>query len=500
MLLTDIIKKIDIEYKVLSFNSFNDITDIVHNSRKSNQQTIFTAIKGFKTDGHLFINDCYQNGCRDFIIEDESKIGKNILNDSTVIVVKNTRRALGKMSAILFDFPADKLKIVGVTGTKGKTTVTTLIHHIINNEKKTSMFSTVKNYIAGEYFDAQRTTMESNELSRLLKRSFDKNDKVSVIEVSSHAVTLDRIIGINFDVGVFTSFSQDHLDLYGSMDKYFDAKLGFFRMLNNSTKENKIAVINMDDPRGGDVVSIVSDDVRAIKVGSQENCDYYIKNFQLIDKGMKIKLYNNSKEYEFVTQMRGKFNITNISLAIAVVMELGFSYEKIKTALENFKGVDGRFEIIQNEPFTIIIDYAHSPGSLEKILIEAKALSKNRVLLVFGCTGERDRDKRQIMGKIASEYSDYTIITNDDTYSEDPFKIAKEVEVGFLESDKTLDNDYLIILDRKDAIRNIIEKAKNGDVIVIAGMGHEKVQILANGSVPYNDKETVLGLLKQPDV
>jgi len=496
MLFKDIIKNLDRKYKILSGNSKNNIADVVINSKNAGDSNIFVAIKGFKTDGHKFIKDCYKNGCRDFVIEDADLVNNKIINDSTVVLTDNSRRTLSEISNYINQYPFNFLRMIGVTGTKGKTSVVTLIHHFLNTVENTSMFSTVKNIVGGNEVDAVRTTMESCDLQRLLKKSADLGEKSAVVEVSSHAVTLYRIHGIQWDAGVFTSFSRDHLDLYGTMDKYFEAKLDFFKNINDSHKKNKFAVINIDDPKGEEVCSIINRSVRVIRVGTGKKADYKIEKYQIKNNGLEIIIKHKNNKYILKSRLNGVFNVINISLAVAASLELGIDIDLIKARLPKLKGIEGRFEIIAEKPFTIIIDYAHTPDSINKILEEARKLSKNRVICVFGCTGERDKDKRSIMGKIAALNTEYAIITNDDTYGEDPELIASDVEDGFKLQNKIIKKDYDVILDRKEAIKTAIKTAASGDVIVIAGMGHEKVQILSDGPVRHNDKEEVLKYLK----
>ncbi len=497
MLFYKIIKKLKYQCKVVSKNSRNNVNNIVLNSKKADNSNIFVCIKGFKTDGHKFLEECYKNGCRDFIIENSDFVKNQWINDSTIIQISNSRLALANFSNYFNDYPSKKIKMIGITGTKGKTTVATLLHLFINSLEKASLFTTVKNIICGIKYDSERTTMESNELNSFLKKSFLSGEKYSVVEVSSHAVTLKRIDGIEWDMGIFTSFSRDHLDLYGNMENYFNAKLDFFRSLNNSNKKNKIAIINMDDIKGKEVVSVIDESVKIIKVGIKPDNDYYIKKYHAdIDK-IIINLANGSSEYILESKMHGKFNAINIALAVAASLELGISIGNIKKILSDYRGVEGRFEIVINKPFTIIIDYAHTPLSLQNILEESKKLTMKNIYLVFGCTGERDVDKRFIMGEVAAKLANYTFITNDDTYQEDPYKIAQDIEKGFIKSGKISCKEYLIILDRKKAINKAITKANDGDAIVIAGMGHEKVQILQDGPVEYNDKDTVLDVLKE---
>ena len=495
MTLIDIIKKINSDFQIISNKSFNKIINITLSSDEANNQNIFAAVKGFKTDGHKYIDSAYQNGCRDFIVESLDLMKQQWQDDSTIVLTKDSRNAIADISNMINDFPSNKLKMIGITGTKGKTSVTSLIHYFLSSKYKTSMFSTIKNIVGGVTSDAVRTTMESNKLQTLLRKSYQSGEKYAVVEVSSHAVTLKRVEGIQWDIGVFTSFSRDHLALYGTMDKYFEAKLDFFRMLNSSSKKNKIAVINIDDPKGEKISSAIDDSVKIVRVGSRAKSDYYIKNFKINDNGIIINLKIKNKPFILKSPMKGEFNVMNIALATAAAIELGLDMVRIQKKLSTFDGVKGRFQIILQKPFTIIIDYAHTPDSLQKILYEAKKMSINRVISVFGCTGERDKDKRSIMGEIAAKMCDFSYITNDDTYQEDPQSIAFDVEKGFNKAGKKIDIDYKIILNRKSAIKKAIKEAKKGDVIVIAGMGHEKVQILANGPVEHNDEKFVLEVL-----
>ncbi|OHD20505.1 MAG: hypothetical protein A2Y34_17945 [Spirochaetes bacterium GWC1_27_15] len=494
MLFCEVLKKININYEVIANNSNIDVSDIVLSSKEANDKTIFASIKGFKTDGHKFINDCYLKGIKNFLIEDDSFITDDMKKDSTIIKVTDTREGLGLISNVLNDFSYNKLKMIGITGTKGKTTVSTLTYKFLKNKFSTSFFSTVKNIVGGIETPSERTTMEANKLQGLLKKSLQQKEECSIVEVSSHAVTLKRVIGINWDIGIFTTFSRDHLDLYGTMEKYFDAKLDFFRSLNDSTKKNKIAIINMDDPKGRDVLEVLNESVKKIKVGSFKDCDYFIKKYSSTNDGLEIEIETNKNNFKLKTPMRGVFNVNNISLAFACADLLGVDFSFIQNELSNCYGVEGRFEIVITKPFTVIVDYAHTPDSLEKILKEARIISKNRVISIFGCTGDRDKEKRPIMGEIASLNSDFTYITNDDTYTEDPNDIATSVESGF----KT--KNYKIILDRKEAITDALTYAKEGDVIIVAGMGHEKFQILNNVSVPYNDKDTILEVYKNINI
>lgn len=484
-------------YQLISSENNFDVKDIVLNDKISNEQSAFVAIKGFKTDGHSFIKNAYDKGCRNFIVEYIPDGIKNILQNSSVIKVEDSRLAMAMLSCALFGYPSNKLKVIGITGTKGKTTVSTLLYEFLSQIFKTSLFSTVKNIIAGIEKPTEKTTVESNELQKLLASSLNSGDSHSVVEVSSHGVTLKRVAGINWDIGVFTSFSQDHLDLYGTMENYFQAKLDFFRLLNSSNKENKLAVINIDDPKGEDVVSVLNKSVKPIRVGSSINSDYRISDVNNNYNGVSFKLTTNENVYYINSKMRGLFNVTNIALATATALNLGIDFYSIDRVLKNYSGIEGRFEIVIEKPFFVIVDFAHTPDSLQKILDEARKLTDKKVILVFGCPGERDREKRPIMGKIAANTADFSIITNDDTYQEDEKEIAKEIENGFISCKKIGTKDYEIILDRKKAIFKALSIAKEKDVVVIAGMGHQRFQHLKERVIEHSDKDTVLNFFKE---
>ncbi len=497
----NILSQTALSYEILSDNSHNEISNIVLNDKSSNCNTIFTAIKGFKADGHDFIINSYLNGCRDFILEKTEGINtgilKEILSKSTVIRVNDSRAALAETSNAIFGYPSDKMKMIGITGTKGKSSVSTLLHKFLTTALKASLFTTIKNVIGSDETYASRTTMEANELHCLLRKSLECEEKTAVVEVSSHGVTLKRVQGINWDIAIFTSFSRDHLDLYKTMEKYFEAKLEFFNSLNNSVKKNKMAVINTDDKKGSEICAIFNKEVKVIKVGQKKDNDYRINNIKSDYNGIEFELINKDGTYEIKSRMRGLFNVTNISLAASCAIEMGIDIKKINKVLSNYNGVEGRFEIAVEKPFIVIVDYAHSPDSIQKILEEARSLTNKKVICVFGCPGERDREKREIMGKIASKTADFSIITNDDTYNEDPEIISKDIEKGFIKNKKVKNKDYKIILERKEAIFEALKKAKKNDVIVVAGMGHQKVQILNKGAVEYNDKKTILNLIKK---
>jgi len=497
--LIDIVTDINSTASLILQNSKQLINRVTLDSRQADSGSVFVAIPGFKSDGHDYIQNAFSNGCRNFVVSDITKWDERLGDEITLVTTDNSRLMFARLCCELYRYPFNDLRMIGITGTKGKTSVTSMIYTILQEQFKSSMFSTVENSIIGNIEKSTRTTMEADALQSRLAKTVVQNGTHAVVEVSSHAVTLHRVTGINWDIGVFTNFSQDHLDLYGTMENYFDAKLDFFRALNHSTKKNKFAVINIDDPRGKDVVEILDKSVTVYTVSSdaQSGSDCLIQDVKTTGQGISVDLVLNNKNVTCRLPVLGTFNGINAALALSVTSKMGIALEHCITALEKFSGVKGRFDLICTTPFTVIIDYAHTPDSLTAILQDARTMTKRRLLCLFGCTGERDREKRPIMGEIAAEMADYSVITNDDTYDEDPDSIAHQVETGFIKSGKIDKIDYRILLDRATAVSNILSSASKGDVVVIAGKGHETVQYLASGAVPYSDHETVKAALEE---
>lgn len=498
--LFQLLEKLDIPYKkIVACNSL-PIDNITLDSRTANERNIFTAIKGFQTDGHVFINNAFVAGCRNFLVEDAAKVPKEVFETSNVAQVEEIRRTFGKMAREINDCPDESLKIFGITGTKGKTTVSTLLHHILNHKQAAALFTTVRFITPQISADSEKTTMEADKLQYYLNQTKTASWKQAVVEVSSHAVTLSRVENIKWNCGIFTSFSRDHLDLYGTMEAYFQAKLDFFRALNASDKKDKVAVVNIDDAKGREVCDVIDKStVKLFTVSAKDcNADYFISKSNYIDAGMRLCIIRNGKdEINLSIGLKGEVNIINVGIAVCAAVEAGgVGPEEIAESVKDFGGVPGRFEMVMTMPFSVMVDYAHTPESLEKLLQEARKISSGKIILVFGCTGDRDKEKRPIMGKIAAEGADYSILTNDDLYTENQQDIMKMLEEGFIEAGK---KNYEIIYDRKSAVEKAMKTAKNGDIVLLAGMGHQKFQILNEGKVPYNDAQTVYELKEKLD-
>jgi len=504
MNIKEIFQKVNIDYSFITDNFVKSVEFATLNSQLATENNIFFAIRGFKNDGHRYISDAYRAGCRCFIVEGIEQIDGEVYHESSIVIVRNIRLCFALCSTIMNDYPSAKINMIGITGTKGKSSVTDLCYRILSHNNNIMMLSTIKNIIGDEIYETDKTTLEADKLQKYLRTGLDRGVDRAVVEVSSHAVTLHRIDGIDWNTGVFTTFSRDHLDLYGDMETYFDAKLEFFRILSRSDKTGKKAVINIDDPKGPEVVSCLGESVRVIRVGRDDSFktsiitdnDYLIHNPVSGFDGISFDLINRETTLPIKSCMRGDFNINNIALACVLALEEGVAVETVKKVILNATGVEGRFEVVKQNPFIVIVDYAHSPDSITKILQEAAKISKNRVISIFGCTGDRDKEKRPIMGEISADLADFTIITNDDTYTEPAESIAKQVEAGLTGRGLIKDRDYTVILDRSEAILYGLKMAKEGDVIIVAGMGHQKKQILKNGAIDYNDKETIVRLLK----
>lgn len=492
-----LLEKAGIPYEKIAACNSLPIDCITLDSRTAGEGNIFAAIKGFQTDGHNFINNAFAAGCRNFLVEDAAKVPKEILGTSNVAQVKEIRRTFGKLAREINNCPDESLNVFGITGTKGKTTVSTVLHHILNHKQAAALFTTVRFITPQISADSEKTTMEADKLQYYLNQTKTAGWKHAVVEVSSHAVTLSRVENITWNCGIFTSFSRDHLDLYGTMEAYFQAKLDFFRALNASGKKNKVAVVNIDDAKGHEVCSVIDKTtVKLFTVSAKDcNADYFISKSNYTDDGTQLCIIRNgTDEINVSIGLKGEVNIINTGVAVCAAVEAGgVSPEEIAEAVKDFCGVPGRFEIVMTTPFSVMVDYAHTPESLEKLLWEARKISSGKIILVFGCTGDRDKEKRPIMGKIAAQGSDYSILTNDDLYTENQQDIMKMLESGFVEIGK---KNYEIIYNRRNAVEKAMKIAENGDIILLAGMGHQKFQILNEGKIPYNDAQTVRELRK----
>ncbi|CUU46901.1 UDP-N-acetylmuramoyl-L-alanyl-D-glutamate--2,6-diaminopimelate ligase [Clostridium beijerinckii] len=460
-----------------------EVNKINYDSRKAGIDDVFVCIKGYATDGHKYIEKAIENGAKVIVIQDDIEI-----KDENIAIIKcnDTRKALALMGANYYDNPSSKMKIIGVTGTNGKTTTAFMIKHILEeSNKKVGLIGTIANFIGDEKIHTERTTPESLELQELFSEMVDKGVEYCVMEVSSHSLALDRVYGIEFQVGIFTNLTRDHLDFHKTFENYYKAKFKLF-------ERSRIKIVNVDDNYGRQVINDLNNlkcnDIYSFSVKS-------ISDFKAFDEEMgsrEIKFKLNLKEDEqFILNIPGEYNIYNALGAIAACFKLGMPIKDIKSGIENVV-VLGRCERVAKEynlGYEIIIDYAHTPDGLENILKTAKAFTKGRLISVFGCGGDRDKVKRPEMGKISTDIADITIVTSDNPRSEEPLSIIKDIEAGI---DK---DNYFVIENRKEAIKKSIDIALDNDVIVIAGKGHETYQVLKDETIHFDEREIVKEIL-----
>lgn len=473
-----------LDYEVIKGNEESKIQDIRYDNRKIEQGDIFVCIKGFKVDGHSFIGDAVKRGAKVIIVQEDVSVSEDI----TIIKVKDTRKALALISSNYFGNPKDKLKIIGITGTNGKTTSAFMIKSILEKAGcKTGLIGTIANYIGNKKVDAVRTTPESYELHELFKNMVEAGVEYCVMEVSSHSLDLDRVYGVQFVEGIFTNLTRDHLDFHKTFENYYNAKFKLFERSNHS-------IINLDDPYGANIV----DDIEKRGVKTKVSTFSVEKDSDF--KAFEIKSHSNGSEFkvklgkieEFSINIPGEYNIYNSLGCIICAYNLNIPMEKIEEGLSDIV-IPGRCELVAKEknlPYSIIIDYAHTPDGLENILSTVKAFTKNRMISVFGCGGDRDKVKRPQMGEIGCKLSDVAIITSDNPRSEEPMDIINDI-VKPLKYD-----NFEIEVNRKEAIRKAMNMALEGDVIVIAGKGHETYQILKDETIHFDEREVVYDILE----
>lgn len=467
----------DIEYKLIQGSVETEFEKIEYDSRKVSKGDAFVCVTGFKTDGHNYVESAIKSGATVIFCERELE---NIDESVTVIQFENTRKALAHISAEYYGRPSERMNVIGVTGTNGKTTTTFLVKSILDKiGHKTGIIGTIENRIGDRIIPTERTTPESLELQELFKTMADEGCQDVVMEVSSHALDLHRVDDIRFNVGIFTNLTQDHLDYHVTMENYKKAKgLLFERCL--------ASVVNIDDEAGEYMVSVSKGKV--ITFAIDKNADLKAEDIHISADGVEFKLEYDGKEYPVSLNTPGKFSIYNALGAIGACILMGIDMDTIISGLKENKGVNGRFQTVRSKRgFNAIVDYAHTPDGLENILKTAKEFVKGRIITVFGCGGDRDRTKRPIMGEIAGIYSDYCIITSDNPRTEDPAQILDDVEPGTKKSGC----DYTKIVDRGEAIKYAIDMAKEGDVVIVAGKGHENYQIFADKTIHFDDVEEV---------
>jgi UDP-N-acetylmuramoyl-L-alanyl-D-glutamate--2,6-diaminopimelate ligase len=464
------------------------IREIAYDSRKVKAGDMFVAIRGTSADGHRFIDDAIAAGAVAILVDDDAARPDSLFMHEGVvkIVVADTRRALAQISSNFYGRPSEKLTLVGVTGTNGKTTTTHLVRGILeSNNQATGLIGTIEYRIGKKSLPATHTTPESLELNGLLKDMVQEGCSAAVMEVSSHALALHRVDGLRFSAGVFTNLTQDHLDFHQTMDGYFAAKKRLFDGLSPTSA----AIVNRDDPYGMQMVASVQGKV--ITYGTGEGADVRGTDIAMDIRGTRVVVEHAGTSAEVRSSLTGKFNVENILASFATGVGLGISYETIARGIGTVSSVRGRFEqIVSPDGWTAVVDYAHTPDALQHCLRTIREVlppgKGHRVITVFGCGGNRDRGKRPMMGRIASELSDITFITSDNPRLEDPATIIDEVMAGVIKGKEVHTEP-----DRRGAIRAALNLAVAGDVVLVAGKGHETYQVIGAVREPLDDMEEV---------
>lgn len=466
-------------------NLDEEITSIAYDSRKVKEDGVFVAIKGFNVNGHDYIAQAVQKGVKAVVVQDGEKIKKSDFNEDTVIVVApDTRIALAKMSANFFGNPTRKLKTIGVTGTKGKTTTTYMIKEILEKAgHKVGLIGTIANYIGNEKIgdNHSRTTPESLELQEMFSKMVEQNVEIAVMEVSSQSLKLNRVYGIDFDMAIFTNFTEDHIspNEHPNMEDYFNCKL---ELIKNAKK----SYINADDYNVAKIKTMLKDkDISTF--GIDNMADMLAKDVTIRNTSVDFRAKINGKNERIKVGIPSRFTVYNALAAFCVVNNFGVTIDQTREALEQI-AVPGRMEMVPNKKgLNIMIDYAHSPASLESVLKAVKAYTRGRVISVFGCGGDRDTKKRPIMGEISGKNAAYTIITSDNVRTENPEDIVKQIEEGI----KHTKTQYKVIVDREEAIKYAISIANKNDMIVLSGKGHENYEEINGKRYPFDERKIV---------
>ncbi len=459
-----------------------DISGIFYDSRKTVKNSIFVAIKGFKADGHNFILDAINKGAIAVVLEDNLRLPDDIFTHGKIakILVKNSRIALAELSTAFYKEPSEKLKLIGITGTNGKTTTSYFIKTILETAgEKAGLMGTISNLIGSAEIMSSLTTPESNDLNELLLEMITSGCNYAVMEVSSHSLILNRVYGLNFYAGVFTNITSDHMDFHSTFENYLGAK----KILFDSLKQSAFGVYNIDDENG----SLLVKDSKAqlFSYGTLPDADFIISSINYDLNGTSFTVSFKGKKYSVATSLIGEFNAYNACAAFAVCVLLGIPEEAAVLGIKNTMQVPGRFEVIGRGNKKVVIDYSHTADSLEKALGAIKKIVKDElpIYTVFGCGGNRDKSKRPVMGRIASEMSKQAVITSDNPRFEDPFAIIDEIKKGIEKK------NFLVIENRDEAIKFAIENSEDNAVVLIAGKGHENYQEINGIRNHFSDKE-----------
>lgn len=479
MKLSEILNTID--YELLQGSDI-EITSIAYDSRKVVNGSLFVCISGFVAKGYDYIEEAIQNGAKAIVVEELMALS----DDITIIKVLDARHTMAIASANFYDNPSKKMNLIGVTGTNGKTTTTFLIGYVLKQcNKKVGVIGTIENYIGDKVLKSDRTTPESLDLQKLFSAMVNETIEDVIMEVSSHSLVLNRVAGCEFEIGVFTNLTQDHLDFHKTMENYRQAKARLFKMC-------KKGIINSDDESSKYIADSASCDI--ITFGIENEADFRAKNITLSSEGVCFDVNINKIDEKFTLNIPGRFSVYNALGTIAACYSMGISVDMIRQGLKNAKGVIGRCQTLHSKNgFSVVVDYAHTPDGLQNIITAVNEFTRGRTIVVFGCGGDRDKLKRPIMGEIAGRLSDLCIITSDNPRSEEPDSILLDIETGILKTNC----QYIKIVDRKMAIQYAMGIARKDDVIIVAGKGHETYQIFKDRTIHFDDVEIVKLFLQE---
>ena len=458
-----------------------EISGLTYDSRRVAPGMIFVAIPGQNSDGHDFIPSAVERGAVAVICDRTRLVSGRV----TKICVADVRQAMAVVSRTFYDHPSSRLKVIGVTGTNGKTTVAFMVKAILEAAGvKSGLMGTVRYEIGDRVFPAQRTTPESIEVQHLMSQMLKSGCEGCVMEVSSHALDQKRVLGIEFDVAIFTNLTRDHLDYHGTMENYFAAKRKLFTREQAGTKKGA-SVINIDDSYG---VRLAEDNGLEIQLtyGLAETARLRASRIELNPDGSRFVVEMDNRKFAIRLPLIGRHNIYNALAAVGAGLALNVDVVKIQAALNNLPPVPGRLEAVRcGQPFSVFVDYAHTDDALRNVLVTLRESTRGRLLVAFGCGGSRDTGKRAKMGKVAAELADRVVITSDNPRREDPARIAAAIEEGFR---NVRPDGYVVELDRRRAIEQIMAAAQPGDTVLLAGKGHETYQEFEDTVVPFDDR------------
>jgi UDP-N-acetylmuramoyl-L-alanyl-D-glutamate--2,6-diaminopimelate ligase len=456
-----------------------EITGVAYDSRRVKPGYIFVAIKGFKVDGHDFIDQAREAGAVALIVENER------FNKTDCLKVESSRKALSIISGNFYNHPSREMKVIGVTGTNGKTSITYIVRDLlIAMKQKYGLIGTISNQIGDKIYPTSVTTPESLELCELFNEMVECSTDTAIMEVSSHSLSLERVTSVDFDVAVFTNLTQDHLDYHKNMNHYFKAKKKLFDLAKKS-------VINLDDPYGQ---KLYNEREGVLTYAIDHEADLKATQIEMTDSGTRLTFQYQKRTYHVETPFHGDIYVHNILASYGALIQCGYKIEEIIDLSKDIKPVRGRFERVPNDQgISVFVDYAHTPDALKNVLLIARSFTSNRVISVFGCGGDRDKTKRPLMGRISEKVADYSIVTSDNPRTENPERIIDDILKGLPNES----NKYSIQPDREAAIRQAIKMAKKGDTVIIAGKGHETYQIIGTEVTHFNDYEKAIEALKE---